>query len=77
MKSAIVCAPVLIYPWHVFVIDRLGEYRDPRRKEYGRESLDRAQVSYQVSLAYAIVFGDLSPEFQGVESRNKNLEVEL
>ena len=64
-------------PWHVFVIDHLGEGRDPRRRKYGRESLDCTQVSYQASLPHAIVFGALSPEFQSLESRNKNLEVEL
>lgn len=41
------------------------------------ESLDCAQVSYQASLPYAIVFGALFLEFQSVEFRNRNLEVEV
>jgi len=77
VKSAIACAPVLTYPWHVFVIDSLGEHRDPRRRKYGRESLDCAGVSYPLSLPHTVAFGGLSPKFQSVESKNKNFEVEL
>lgn len=65
------------YPRHVFVIDHLGKHRDARRRKYSREFLDCVQAFWHVSLPYSMVFGGLSPEFQGVESRNKILEVEL
>lgn len=53
--------------------DLLGQYREAGRREF----LDCVQASWHLSLSYAMVFGGLSPEFQGVESRKKILEVEL